>query len=70
MLLVLMSLWTIFNLDSSWRYAKPFATPRQIFLLVGHSNFILHVESFPIEFKQILIVRLPDEVEGCDFVIF
>lgn len=35
----LMSLCTIFNLDSSWRYAKPLAIPMQIFCLVGQSNF-------------------------------
>lgn len=33
----LMSLWTIFNDDSSCRKAKPFAIPMQIFCLVGQS---------------------------------
>ena len=38
-LVALMSLWTIFSLDSSWRYAKPLAIPRQILHLVSQSSF-------------------------------
>ena len=46
-LLVLISLCTIFIIDSSCRYIKPLATPRQIFCLVGQSSFILNLDSFP-----------------------
>ena len=46
-LLVLISLCTIFIIDSSCRYIKPLATPRQIFCLVGQSSFILNFASFP-----------------------
>lgn len=46
-LLVLMSLCTIFSLDSSWRQTKPLAIPIQILHLVGQSNFNLLVASRP-----------------------
>ena len=46
-LLVLMSLCTIFNVDSSWRYAKPLAIPTHIFCLVDQFNFSLFVASRP-----------------------
>ena len=46
-LLVLMSLCTIFNVDSSWRYAKPLAIPTHIFCLVDQFNFSLYVASRP-----------------------
>ena len=38
-LVALMSLWTIFNTDSSCRKARPFAMPRQIFCLVGQFRY-------------------------------
>ena len=37
--LAFMSLQTIFNLDSPWRYANPLAIPKHIFSLVGQSKF-------------------------------
>ena len=46
-LLVLMSLCTIFNVDSSWRYAKPRAIPTHIFCLVDQFNLCLLVASRP-----------------------
>lgn len=41
--MALISLWIIFNLDSSWRYTKPFAMPIQMLYLVAQSSFICHL---------------------------
>lgn len=38
-LVALISLWTIFNLDSSCRYASPLAIAKHILFLVGQSKF-------------------------------
>lgn len=47
-LLVFISRCTIFILDSSCRYAKPLAIPKQMFFLVGQSSFNLQVGSLPV----------------------